>query len=68
MDGMKTGYIKRSGYCITATCKRNGRRLVAVVTGFPSYRERDDFVRKLLDWGYQRHPEREAAKKNPTIK
>lgn len=56
VDGMKTGYIKRAGYCTTVTCKRGGKRLVAVVTGFPLNpkrgRERDNFVRKLLDWGY----------------
>jgi D-alanyl-D-alanine carboxypeptidase len=57
VDGMKTGYIRRSGYCTTVTCKRGNRRLVAVVTGFPLNsrrgRERDNFVRKLLDWGYR---------------
>ncbi len=52
VDGLKTGFINRSGFCITVTCKRNNRRLVAVVTGFPSYKERDAFIKKLLDWGY----------------
>lgn len=54
VDGMKTGYTKRAGFCTTVTCKRGGKRLIAVVTGFPSWRERDKFVRKLLDWGYER--------------
>ena len=53
VDGMKTGYIRRSGFCSTVTCKRGGRRLVAVVTGFSSSKNgRDPFVKKLLDWGY----------------
>ena len=54
VDGMKTGYTRRAGFCLTATCKRNGRRLVAVVTGFRSSTERNECVKKLLDWGYKR--------------
>lgn len=54
VDGLKTGFINRSGFCITVTCKRNNRRMVVMVTGFPSAKERDTFVRKLLDWGYSR--------------
>ncbi|MCP3967771.1 MAG: D-alanyl-D-alanine carboxypeptidase [Lentisphaerae bacterium] len=57
VDGMKTGYIKAAGFCITATCKRGGRRLVAVVTGFKMRKERDAFVARLLDWGYRRAAE-----------
>lgn len=53
VDGMKTGFIDRSGFCVTATCKRADRRLVAVVTGFSNRKERDAFVKKLLDWGYR---------------
>ena len=54
VDGMKTGYTRRAGFCLTATCKRNNRRLVAVVTGFRSSAERNECVKKLLDWGYKR--------------
>lgn len=54
VNGMKTGYIKSSGFCITITCERNGRRVVAGVTGFPTRKERDIFAAKLLDWGYSR--------------
>lgn len=54
VDGMKTGYTKLAKYCTTVTCKRGNRRLIAVVTGFPSYKNRDNFVKKLLDWGYSR--------------
>jgi D-alanyl-D-alanine carboxypeptidase len=53
VDGMKTGWIQRSGFCTTITCKRGDRRLVAVVTGCPDRKSRDAFVSKLLDWGYR---------------
>ena len=54
VDGLKTGFINRSGYCVTVTCKRNNKRLIAVVVGFDSARNRDLFVKKLLNWGYPR--------------
>jgi len=54
VDGLKTGFINRSGFCITVTCKRGGKRTVAVVTGFPSFPARDTYIKRLLDWGYAR--------------
>lgn len=55
VDGMKTGFIRRSGFCSTVTCKRGSTRLVAVVTGFKNRKARDLFLRKLLDWGYKQN-------------
>jgi len=55
LDGLKTGWIQRSGYCITVTCKRGDERLIGVVTGFPKRVDRDNFMKKLLDWGYRRN-------------
>ncbi len=64
VDGLKTGFINRSGFCLTATCLRDGRRMVAVVTGYPNRRVRDRFVRQLLDWGYARAADPATALKN----
>lgn len=61
VDGMKTGFTAKAGYCVTATCEREGRRLVAVVTGFPSGRERNKFVAELFDWGYARERDLSVA-------
>lgn len=51
-NGMKTGYTNRSGFCIAATCEREGRTLVAVLLGCPSKEGRNNLVRDLLEWGY----------------
>ncbi len=51
VDGMKTGYIKQSGYGIVVTSRVNGRRLIVVIAGAGSEAERRDEVRRLLDWG-----------------
>jgi len=53
VDGLKTGYTKKAGFCITLTCNRNGRRLIAVLTGCPSSKSRDSAGKKLLDWGFK---------------
>ncbi len=52
VNGIKTGFTNRAGFCVAASCERSRRNLLAVVTGFPSAADRDNFVRVLLDWGY----------------
>ena len=52
VNGIKTGFTNRAGFCVAASCERQGRNLLAVVMGFPSQLDRDNFVRVLLDWGY----------------
>ena len=54
VDGLKTGFINRSGYCLAVSCMRGDRRVVGVVMGHPTWKERDQFVISLLDWGYAR--------------
>ncbi len=52
VDGLKTGLTGGSGHCVTATCLRNGRRLIAVVNGAVDAKTRDKIASALLDWGY----------------
>ena len=54
VNGMKTGYTRTAGFCVTTTCLRGSKHLVAVVTGFKSQKNRTAFVKRLIDWGYQR--------------
>jgi len=54
VNGMKTGYTVKAGFCITVTCERNGKRLIAVVTGLKSSKDRDNLVKQLLNWGYKK--------------
>jgi D-alanyl-D-alanine carboxypeptidase len=55
VDGLKTGYTKASGFCVTFTCLRGGRRLIGCVTGFKTAKDRDTFCRELLDWAYTKN-------------
>lgn len=48
-DGLKTGYIRAAGFCIAATAKRDGRRLVCIVMGSPSKYGRFQLAEDTMD-------------------
>tara|TARA_Y100000590_G_C15700615_1_gene1006636 strand:+ start:297 stop:1436 length:1140 start_codon:yes stop_codon:yes gene_type:complete len=49
-DGLKTGRTSQSGYGIAATAKRNDRRIIVVVNGLNSDKERINETKKLVNW------------------
>jgi serine-type D-Ala-D-Ala carboxypeptidase (penicillin-binding protein 5/6) len=51
-DGLKTGFIKESGYGLVGSAVQNGLRLIVVVTGLRSEKERADEAKKMLEWGF----------------
>lgn len=53
-DGVKTGFIRASGYGLIGSALRDGRRLILVINGLPSAAERASEAQKLLDWGFRR--------------
>ncbi len=52
-DGLKTGHTEASGYGITASAKRGERRLILVVNGLESIRQRSTESDRLLEWGFR---------------
>jgi D-alanyl-D-alanine carboxypeptidase len=54
VDGIKTGYIRASGFNLVASAKRNGRRLIGVVFGGRSARTRNLHMSSLLDKGFRK--------------
>ena len=52
VDGLKTGYTKSAGYCITTTAYKNNMRLISVVMGEPSSKIRNNETISLLDYGF----------------
>ena len=53
MDGIKTGYYKKAGFNLCATAKRNELRLISVVLGAPTQRDRIRETRRLLTRGFR---------------
>ncbi len=62
VDGMKTGYIRASGFNLVASAKRNGRRIIAVVLGGKTSRSRNAHMVTLLDMGFKRLVARHAKR------
>ena len=60
MDGIKTGYIRASGFNLAASAEREGRRVIAVVFGGKTARSRNRHMASLLDLGFTRIAERDA--------
>ncbi len=53
-DGIKTGYIRASGFNLVASVERGGQRLIGVVFGGNSAKSRNRHMAKLLDKGYKK--------------
>src|ERR671933_28978 len=51
-DGIKTGFIRASGFNLAVSAERGGHRLIGVVLGSPSWPTRDREMAALLDRGF----------------
>ncbi len=54
VDGMKTGYIRASGFNVATSAKRNNRRVIVVVMGGKTAKSRDRHIAELLDRTFTR--------------
>jgi len=52
-DGLKTGFTKASGYGLVGSAVQNGRRVIIVLSGMKSKRERASESVKLMRWGFR---------------
>ena len=53
VDGLKTGFTKDAGYGLVGSAVQDGVRLIVVVNGEKSAKERADEAKKLLEWGFR---------------
>ncbi|MFY0615474.1 MAG: D-alanyl-D-alanine carboxypeptidase [Hyphomicrobiaceae bacterium] len=53
VDGLKTGSTKEAGHGVVASAVRNGRRLIAVLGGLKTKKERWEEARRLIQWGFK---------------
>ena len=65
-DGVKTGYLAVEKYSLASTIKKKERRLIAVVSGFPTKNIRSADSLKLLNWGFRNTSTFEISKKKET--
>jgi len=53
VDGVKTGFTENAGYCLIASAKRDNMRLISIVVGADSKKNRANESQKMLEYGFQ---------------
>lgn len=67
LDGLKTGFTKTAGYCLTSTAKRNDMRLISVVMKEPSSQVRNSETISLLNHGFSNYKIKTILKKDQKL-
>ena len=54
-DGLKTGHTEEAGFCLTASAKKGDRRIIGVMTGLQSSKERSEEAEKMMSWAFREY-------------
>ena len=66
-DGLKTGHTEEAGYGLTASVQRGERRIVLVVNGLASMRQRQQETERLVEWAFREFNNLTAFKAGETV-
>ena len=66
-DGLKTGFLEESGYGLTGSAVQGGQRLVMVLSGLKTARDRASESRKLVEWGFRAFEPRQIFASGETV-
>ena len=66
-DGLKTGHTAEAGFCLVASAKKDNRRLISVMAGLKSNKERSEEAEKLINWGFREFSNYTLFKKDQVI-
>ncbi|MAI49330.1 MAG: D-alanyl-D-alanine carboxypeptidase [Rhodospirillaceae bacterium] len=66
-DGLKTGYTRKAGYGLAATAIRGDRRIIMVINGLKSVRQRSQESLRLMEWAFRLFKPYELFKKDEVI-
>lgn len=67
VDGLKTGYTKEAGYCLTATAKKNNMRIISVVMGEPDSTTRNAEITSMFDYAFSQYKVEELLSKDSVL-
>lgn len=67
VDGLKTGYTKEAGYCLTSTAKRGDTRFITVVMGEPDTKTRNNETTSMLDYGFSQYIAEKVLSKDSVV-
>lgn len=68
VDGLKTGFTQEAKYCLTATAKKDGMRVIAVVMGAPTSKDRNRDVSQLLNYAFANYKTKPIADQGKVVK
>ena len=66
-DGLKTGYTEDSGFSLSATAKKGNRRLILILSGMDSMKERKNEAIQLFEWAFREYSNVKLFKQKETI-
>lgn len=66
-DGLKTGHTEEAGFCLTGSVVRGDRRLIEVVAGLESNKERFEETESLMTWGFANYDNYKFFNKNQIL-
>lgn len=67
VDGVKTGFTNEAKYCLTATAVKDNMRVIAVVFGAPTPKDRNAQITKMLDYAFSNYQTRPMYKRNQVV-
>lgn len=67
VDIGKTGFTDEAGYCLSASCNKNNMRLISVVIGTKSTKDRFDITTRLLNYGYANFENKQILNKQTPL-
>lgn len=67
VDGLKTGFTNEAKYCLTATAKKGNMRVIAVVFGAPTTKERNKQITNMFDFAFSQFETLPLYKKGQNI-
>lgn len=67
VDGLKTGFTNKAKYCLTATAEKQGMRVIAVVMGADTPKERNATISDMLDYAFNQFETKKLFEKGQTI-
>lgn len=66
-NGLKTGSTSKAGCCISATAKRDGMQLIAIVLGAENSKDRFNAASELLNYGFSNYTVTDFGEKNSQV-
>ncbi|MBS0563167.1 MAG: D-alanyl-D-alanine carboxypeptidase [Proteobacteria bacterium] len=66
-DGLKTGHTEEAGYGLVGSVKQGNRRIVLVISGLETEKDRAEEAQKIVNWAFREFIEKTVAKKGARI-